>query len=170
MKTKRISIVASFVMLVILVSVVPATAQTERIDYTGTVCIDSLSGGYEWTSGNVYHQRDVVTSGVVISDSPYMAADAVIIQNLDWNLLTNDVHVYGTLEISPDAYDGTWVGHWSTHVYGAVELRGSSTAIGTGELEGMFDFNNMSSPANPNPACWQGGTDISGYIMILPRQ
>jgi hypothetical protein len=169
MKANRVSIVLSIVMLIILVSAVPGAAKTERIEYTGTVCITSLEGGSDWVSGDmVSHTRNVVTSGTTTTTTPYLTGNIVIMQNSDINLLTGEVHAYGSLVISPTAYPGaTFVGHWSTHVFGGV-LRGSSTAIGTGDLEGVFDFNDMQNPANPNPNCFMGGTDFSGSIMITP--
>ncbi len=167
MKAKKISLIVALAMVLILIGAVPAAAQPEKIEYTGKVCITHLEGGREWIEGNVYHQRDALTSGFLVADTDVLNGEIIIIQNLDINQMTGEVHAFGTVELHPDGYDGTFVGSFSTHVFDGV-LRGSSTLVGNGDLKGMIDFNDMSGPAVYNPLCYMGGTDSSGTLMITP--
>ncbi len=152
MKAKKITTVFIVAMLVILVGVVPATAKAVRVDYVSIGCVQ-YQGPPEhfWISEDgIVHMRGVTVNQVDTSTNDYDNGTATLIMDLDINPVTGYGHAYGSVTIYPIAYDGTWVGHWSTHV-SPEGLRGSMTARGTGELEGLILFNDMMStdPANP---------------------
>jgi hypothetical protein len=85
---------------------------------------------------------------------------------MDSNLKTGEVHAYGAGLIYPDAYEGTWEGNFSTHVSADGVVRGRAVVHGTGELEGMINFNSVLSPDFPDPDCNMMNTASEGYIII----
>jgi hypothetical protein len=163
MKAKRITVVFVLAIVVILVSAVPASARAIRIEYTSSDCTVVPWGPPErvWISDDgVLHQRGVQVTNSVTSSNDYIAGDMTLVMDFDIDLATGLGHAYGTLTIYPRAYNGTWVGHWSTHI-SPEGLNGSATGQGTGDLEGMKIFNNMSN-SDPNDPC----TNEWGSILI----
>jgi hypothetical protein len=148
----KVIYISILVMLFILVSAMPATAKAEKVNFTGTTCIVSQSPPERfWISEDgIIHMRGIVTKNVDVTDSPYDTGSASMIMNVDINPLTGEAHGYGTFILSPTAYSGTWEGHWSTHI-SPDGLRGLAVGHGTGELEGLQIFNNMTSddPSDP---------------------
>jgi hypothetical protein len=168
MKAKRITVVFVLAMVVILVSAIPAAARATRIYYTGAECpITQGDPERQWISEDgILHQRGITTHSLVTSDSPYWLGTNDVLWNTEINLATGEVHGYGVVSIHPDAYAGTWEGHFSTHVYSDGTLQGSATVHGTGELEGLKAFNTQSTPAYPDPACFGMNTSDTGYILV----
>jgi hypothetical protein len=168
MKAKRITVVFVLAMVVILVSAVPAAARATRIYYTGAEC--PITQGYperQWISEDgILHQRGIPLHNILTSDSPYWRGTNDVVMNAEINLATGEVHAYGIASINPDAYDGTWEGHFSTHVSADGTLLGSATVHGTGELEGMKAFNTQSTPPEPLEECFNMNTINTGYILI----
>jgi len=163
MKAKRITIIFVLAMVVILMSAVPAAARATRIEYTSLDCTIAPWGSPErvWISDDgVLHQRGVQVINRVTSSSVYVTGDMTLEMNFDIDLATGLGHAYGTLSIVPTAYNGTWEGHWSTHI-SPEGLTGNATGQGTGDLEGMKIFNNMSN-LDPNDPC----TNEWGSILI----
>ncbi|HSB67648.1 MAG TPA: hypothetical protein VLD65_13825 [Anaerolineales bacterium] len=161
MKTKKVTTVFIVAMLVILVGVVPAAAKAVRVDYVSTGCI-VYQGPPErfWISEDaIVHMRGITFNQVDTSTNDYDNGTATLIANIDMNPITGYGHAYGSVTIYPTAYDGTWVGQWSTH-RSPDGLKGSMTARGTGELEGLLLFNDMRSTDPTNPC-----TD--GYETVL---
>jgi hypothetical protein len=167
MKAKRFSVIVVSVLILVLVSIVPASARAERVYYTGYTCPVYVGPPERmWISeDNVLHMRGVYTDNILTSTSPYLDGTAVIIMNEDVDLNTGNVHAFGNLVITPATIAGTWVGNFSTHVTGGV-VRGTGTGHGTGALEGMIDFNQMSSPDVYLPECNNINTNSSGYVLI----
>lgn len=157
------SILLVLAMVVVLVSTVPASAQAERIYMSGTTCIQTQSPPERfWISEDgIMHMRGISTSNIDVTDSPYDTGTASMIMNFDIDPRTGYGHAFGTFTIYPTTYDGTWEGHWSSHI-APDGLRGSATGHGTGELEGLQIFNNMSS-INPNDPC-----TISDIVVLIP--
>lgn len=157
------SILLVLAMVVVLVSAVPASAQAERIFISGTTCIQTQSPPERfWISEDgIMHMRGIITSNIDVTDSPYDTGMASMIMNIDIDPTTGYGHAFGSFTIYPTTYDGTWEGHWSTHI-APDGVRGSATGHGTGELEGLQIFNNMSSE-NPNDPC-----TISDIVVLIP--
>jgi hypothetical protein len=168
MKAKKITVVFVLAMVVILVSAVPAAARATRIYYTGAEC--PITQGYperQWISEDgILHQRGITLHNILTSDSPYWRGTNDVVMNAEINLATGEVHAYGIASINPDAYDGTWEGHFSTHVSADGTLLGSATVHGTGELEGMKAFNTQSTPPKPLEECFKMNTINTGLILI----
>ncbi len=166
MKAKKVVIVVFMVIVLVLVSVIPASARAERLFYTGRTC-PTYVGPPErmWISeDNVLHMRGIYSDNTMVATTPYLTGTAVIIMNEDVDLNTGNVHAFGSVLIHPTGIDGTWEGNFSTHVVGGV-VRGTYTGHGTGELEGMLDFNDMSTDV-PDPLCNGINTLSSGSILI----
>ncbi len=161
MNAKKVTTLIIVAMLVILVGVIPAAAQAVRVDYIAVGCIISQGPPERfWVSEDgIVHMRGVTIDQVDISTNDYDNGTATLIVNIDMNPVTGYGHAYGSLTIYPTAYDGTWVGQFSTH-RSPEGLRGSMTARGTGELEGLLLFNDMRSTDPTNPC-----TD--GYETVL---
>jgi hypothetical protein len=167
MKAKRIIVVFVLAMVVILVSAVPAAARTTRIYYTAAECpITQGNPERQWISGNILHQRGIPLHNILTSDSLYWVGTNDVVMNTEINLATGEVHAYGIVSIHPGAHDGTWDGHFSTHVSADGTLLGSATVHGTGELEGMKAFNTQSTPPEPLEECFYMNTIDTGYILI----
>ena len=165
MKAKKVAIVVLMVIVLVLVGAIPASARAQRIYYTGRTC-PTFVGPPErqWISeDNVLHMRGSYTDNTLTATTPYLEATAVIIMNQDVDLNTGNVHAFGSVVIQPTGIDGTWVGNFSTHVVGGV-VRGRVIGHGTGALEGMLDFNNVSTDT-PDPLCNNINTLSSGYIL-----
>ena len=165
MNHKRISkpsIILTLALLVVLVSVVPASAQAERLTFTGTTCIQSQSPPEKlWISDDgVMHSRGVVLTNIDVTDGDYDTGIAILTGNMDINLATGYGHAYGTFTIYPAAFEGTFEGSWSSHI-SPDGLRGRAVGHGTGELEGVHVYNEMSSD-NPADPC----TNSSITILI----
>ena len=163
MKAKKITVIFVLAMVVILVSAVPAAARATHIEYTSGDCTIAPWGPpeREWISDDgILHQRGVLLINSVTSSSDYITGDMTIEMDFDIDLATGLGHAYGSLSIAPTAYNGTWEGHWSTHISPAG-LQGRATGQGTGDLEGMKIFNNMWN-SDPNDPC----TNEWGTILI----
>ena len=168
MNAKKITVIFVLAMVVILVSAVPAAARATRIYYTGAECpITQGDPERQWISEDgILHQRGIPLHNILTSDSPYWLGTNDAVMNTEINLATGEVHAYGMVSIHPDAYDGTWEGHFSTHVSADGTLLGSATVHGTGELEGMKAFNTQSTPPIPLEECFYMNTIDTGYILI----
>ncbi len=164
----RLSIMLILILVLILVSAIPTSAQAERVYLTGTQCPISLgTPEREWISEDgVLHQRGVAMINISTSESPYLEGMSYLVANFEINLLTGAVHAYGSGETRPSAYDGTWVGRFSTHISPEGVIEGSIVLHGTGELEGLILFNTVSNPTAPDPACNNMNTANQGYVLI----
>ncbi len=160
-KKSRITIIITLVLLGVLVSFIPAAAQAQHLDFTGTTCMLSQSPPEKfWISEDgILHMRGIVTQNIDVA-GPYDTGTASMTMNIDINPITGEGHGYGTFTIYPAAYNGTFEGHWSSHI-SPDGLRGSAAGHGTGDLEGLQTFNNMSSDT-PNDPC----TNSSITILI----
>jgi hypothetical protein len=171
MNHKRIPTLATILILaivVILVGTVPAAAKAERIYYTGVDCPIYIGPpAKEWVSEDgVLHQRGIPMTTSLTYNLPELNGKNYIMANMDVDMATGAVHVYGTVDIHPNGIDGTWIGYFSTHVSPEGVLNGRAVAHGTGELEGMKSFNKISSPEVLDPACFNMNTAGIGYILI----
>ncbi len=168
MNEKRITVIFVMAMVVILVGTVPAAAKATRIYYTGAECpIIQGEPERQWISEDgILHQRGITVHAIVTSASPYWMGTNDVVWSTEINLATGEVHGYGEVSIHPDAYNGTWEGHFSTHVSADGTILGNATVHGTGELEGMKAFNIQSTPPYPDPACFGINTIDTGYILI----
>jgi hypothetical protein len=167
-RISRLSIILVLALVLILVSAVPASATAERKFFTGTTCpITQGTPDREWISEDgVLHQRGVALTSISTSANPYLAGLNSLVANFEINLLTGAVHVYGPAVLHPAAHEGTWVGHFSTHVSPLGVIDGSMVMHGTGDLEGLILFNTISNPEAPDPACNNVNTSDTGYVLI----
>ena len=170
MNQKRISVLSIIfilAMVIILAGTVPAAARAEKIPFTGEDCPETVGlAEKQWVSGGVLHQRGVPMFNTLEYDPAFLTGTANLMANFDIDQATGAVHAYGSIEIQPDGVEGTWVGRFSTHVSAEGVVNGNAVVHGTGELEGMMAFNNVSSPAAPDPACNGMNTSSNGYILI----
>ncbi len=156
----KITIVFSLALLVVLVSVVPASARAQRLSYTGNTCTQSQTPPEKfWISDDgVMHQRGMVLTNIDVTDGDYDTGINILTGNIDLDLATGYGHAYGTFTLYPSAYSGTFEGNWSSHI-SPDGLRGIAVGHGTGELEGLQIFNNMSSN-NPTDPCTNSNITI----------
>jgi hypothetical protein len=161
-KRSKIIFILSLTMLVVLVSAVPAYAEAQRLNFTGTTCTQSQTPPEKfWISDDgIMHQRGIVLTNIDVTDGDYDTGINVLTGNIDLNLATGYGHAYGTFTIYPAAFEGTFEGSWSSHI-SPDGLRGRGVGHGTGELEGVQVFNEMSSD-NPADPC----TNSSITILI----
>ncbi len=154
-------------MVLVLIGAVPAAAKAERIPFSGEDCPFSLGPiEKQWVSDDgVLHQRGVRMTNTLVYEPDILSGTAELMANFDTHLATGAVHGYGTIVIHPSGVNGTWVGSFSTHVSEGV-VEGRAVVRGTGELEGMIAFNNVSSPVAPNPDCNNMNTASNGTILI----
>lgn len=164
MNQKRISVLSTIfivAMAVLLAGTVPAAAQAEQLHFTGTNCIYPQSPPERsWVSDDgILHQRGMGMISINVADSDYLTGIMIVNGNIDLNLATGDGHTYGTLTIYPEAYNGTFEGNWTSHI-SADSLRGTVVAHGTGELEGMQLFGDLSGESPLINPCTNGDMTI----------
>lgn len=170
MNHKRISILSTIfllAMVVLLAGTVPAAARAERIYFSGEDCpIFVGPPERQWVSEDGgLHMRGIPMITTLTYEPPDLSGLNYLVMNQDVDP-TGAVHVYGTVDLHPDSGGGTWVGIFSTHVSPEGVISGRAVAHGTGAYEGMITFNNVSSPAAPNPDCYNMNTASNGYILI----
>jgi hypothetical protein len=167
-RKSKIAVIFTLIVLVLLVGVVPASAQAKRIYYTSYECPISMTPPErQWVSEDgILHQRGVHQVNEITSSTPYLTGYNYLEINADISLVTGEVHVYGKVDLQPTAYEGSWIGFFTTHISSEGVLDGKATARGTGDLEGMMDFNNMHFPLVPDPACFNMDTAEDGYILV----
>jgi hypothetical protein len=159
-KRSKIIIILSLAMLLVLVGAMPAYAEAERLNFTGTTCIQSQTPGRTWISDDgILHDRGGVLTNINTADSDYGSGIMILTGNIDLDLDTGNGHTYGTLVLYPSAYDGTFVGSWSSHI-SAGSLRGISVAHGTGDLEGLQMFVDLSGDNPLSNPCTNADTTI----------
>ena len=171
MNHKRISTLSTIfvlAMVMLMAGSVPAAAKAERIYFTGQDCpIYVGPPERQWVSEDgVLHQRSVPMTTTLTYDTPYLNGMNYLVVNMDVDLATGAVHVYGITEAHPDGIEGTWEGHFSTHVSPEGVINGRAVVHGTGELEGMISFLDISSPDVPDPACSNMNTTSNGTILL----
>jgi hypothetical protein len=161
-KKSKTMIILSLALMLFLVYAIPASAQAERLSFSGTTCTQSQTPPEKfWISDDgVMHSRGAVLTNIDVIDGDYDTGIAIMTGDIDLNLATGYGHAHGTFTLYPSAYSGTFEGHWSSHI-SPDGLRGSAVGHGTGELEGVQIFNNMSSD-NPNDPC----TNSSITVLI----
>jgi hypothetical protein len=161
-RRSKIIFILSLAMLFVMVSAVPASAQAQRLSFSGTTCTQSQTQPEKfWISDDgVMHSRGSVLTNIDMTDGDYDTGMAIMTGNVDLDLVTGYGHAHGTFILYPAAYNGTFEGSWSSHL-SPDGLRGVAVGHGTGELEGVQIFNNMSSD-NPNDPC----TNSSITVLI----
>lgn len=173
MNHKRITRLGTFfilAMIVVLAGAVPVAAKAERIYYSGEDCpIYVGPAEREWVSDGILHRRGIEMITTLLYEPSDLNGTNQIVANMDVDLATGAVHVYGTAELHPDEGEGTWVGFFSTHVSPEGVIKGNAVVHGTGDFEGMIGFNSISSPDVLDPACGYMNTASNGYILI-PHQ
>lgn len=169
MNHKRISILSTLfilVMVTFLAGSVPAAAQAEKIYFSGEDCPIAMGAPEKQWIGEdgVLHLRGIPLTTRLDYD-PFNGFNYLVV-NQDMDLATGAVHVYGSVEIHPDGIQGVWLGHFSTKMSPEGVVEGRAVIHGTGELEGKFGINNISSPDAPDPACFNQNTASNGYILV----
>ncbi len=163
--THKSKFIISFtlVLLIVLLGVLPASAQAQRLFASGTTCIQSQSPPVKfWISDDgVVHTRGGVLTNLDVTDSAYDTGINVLTGNTDIDPATGYGHAYGTFILSPSAYNGTFEGHWSSHI-SPDGLRGIAVGHGTGELEGIQIFNELSSNNASDPCTY------SSLTILIP--
>ncbi len=160
-RKSKIAVFFTLVVLVVLVSVVPASAQAEQLHFTGTNCVYPLSPPERsWISDDgILHERGTGLISYNVADSDYGTGIMIVNANIDLDLVTGNGHTYGTLTIYPDAYNGTFEGNWTSHISDG-SLRGTAVAHGTGDLEGLQMFVDLSGESPLINPCTNGDTTI----------
>ncbi len=161
-KKSKITFILCLVLVIVLVGAIPASAQAERLIISGTTCIQYQEPPEKfWISDDgIMHSRGAVLHNIDVTDSPYDTGINILTGNVDLDHATGYGHAYGTFILYPTAYDGTFEGSWSSHI-SPDGLRGKAVGHGTGELEGIQIFNELSS-SNANDPC----TNSSETILI----
>jgi hypothetical protein len=141
--SKTIKFIGIFIVLVMVLSVVPATILAQSpgpiYHYSSYMAkCSELPPKQAWVTGQVLHLRGIVSTGRTYGD-PYFAGTFENTVNLDLNLETGSGNVHGYGKIMPDEYDGTWEGgHFTGPILNFI-YNGQGIDYGTGELEGMMD-------------------------------
>ncbi len=99
----KLGITLLLAIVVVLVSVVPASAKAERIYITGSTCIQTQGPPERfWISEDgIMHMRGIITSNIDVTDSPYDTGSASMIMNIDIDPTTGYGHAFGTFTIYP---------------------------------------------------------------------
>jgi hypothetical protein len=159
-KMSNIVFILSLAILVVVVSAVPAYAQAQRLNFIGTTCTQSQTPPEKfWISDDgVMHSRGALLTNIDVTNGDYDTGINILTGDIDLDLATGYGHAHGTFTIYPAGYNGTFEGSWSSHI-SPDGLRGIAVGHGTGDLEGVQIFNNMSSD-NPNDPCTNSNITI----------
>ncbi len=91
-----------------------------------------------WTDDGIMHIRNRKLASVVISDSIAHAGVGTIVSSADIDTVSGHLVYAGTLEIRPEALDGSWSGVFFMLIDDAG-LRGQAVLHGNGpDLDGMY--------------------------------
>ena len=140
--------VIALVLGLLLISL-PAAAETDRIDFTGTQQSTGVADpGREWTSGPIQHVRDRALTGLNFPDAstglPALGiTEGTLNYNLDtrtgvgraWGTLTIDYGDAGGIEASyqgelrPDAVPGGFLGEFRVVGHGYGDLEGAQLRV-----------------------------------------
>jgi hypothetical protein len=154
--------------------VLPVAAQPLEEGYTIFACeIAQLDPGEMWTSGdNVLHIRNQVVVHKVYADNPLLRGYNTVTRNLDINLKTGQVHVFGSFDYKVEGVDGSWVGRFTIHSEPGVPYWGNGTAQGTGELKGITQKTQFAPipPDYPNNPCENAATTGMHTVFFIDHR
>jgi hypothetical protein len=123
----------------LLLATMPASAKTSRtpLDITEYVCMNTP--GKEWVGGNVYHLRGQIHKAVEVVNGEVWGFTTATL-DLDWNLKTGQVTVWGFADLMPTGVDGGYAGAGAFRFYGSGpnSFMGNWAAQGYGDLKGQF--------------------------------
>jgi hypothetical protein len=109
------------------------------------------------------HARGVTIELELVAGNDYVDGINYGVMNYDANLVTGDVHVYGTAKLVPDAYmdTGYYEGNFSSHWSG---LEGWRNAVfhGHGALDGIM-------VTNEGYAMDENGCDFFIGTILIPK-
>jgi hypothetical protein len=172
-RTTRVAVVIFLLVATSLLVVATSLAQPpgppER--YTGIQVTCAEIPGEMWLTGQVLHIRGVVSTGWTFGHD-YFAGQFTNHTDIDLNLVTFAGNAKGTILIEPDAYQGSWQGHFTGPILNGM-YSGQSLDFGEGELAGLMDIAHIQQidPATlPNNPC--GGPPVSAFLvegMIVER-
>ncbi len=169
MNHKRISILSTvfiLAMVILLAGSVPAAAQAEKVYFSGEDCPIAMGAPEKQWIGEdgMLHLRGIPLT-TRVDYAPFNGFNYLVV-NQDTDLATGATHVYGSVEIHTEGVQGAWLGHFSTYISPEGVIEGRAVVRGTGELEGKFGINHISSPDAPDPECFDKNTASNGYILV----
>ncbi len=168
MNKKRIPGLVSLVLILLLVSTIPASANPNwvRVDIIEVFC-DYQTGGW-WVDGDMYYERGSVETGYKIplsADDPFPTGTYTIDVNLDLNFATGQGIGYGDVRFDPDGYSGAFIGWWHGTFYNDTQTaawlvkQAHANTDGVGDAEG-WRTKGKSYSIDPSPFAYVCGGDI----------
>jgi hypothetical protein len=137
---KKIKILLPLLVITaLLLTVVPASAESARIpiDAIEYVCLNTP--GNAWMEGNVYHVRGQINENVVVADGQVWGINTASI-DFDYNLKTGQIVVRGFADFVPTEGGGGYTGIGFFRFFGA----GNNPIIGVSVFQGYGAFKGQS--------------------------
>jgi hypothetical protein len=144
MNKKRIPGLVGLVLILLLVSTIPASANPNwiRVDVVEVFCTYEV--GEAWVEGDMYYERGSVETGFKLplsDDDPFPYGTYTVDVNLALNLATGEGTGYGDVRFDPDGYAGAFTGWWHGTFYqtqtGAwLVKQAHANTDGVGDAEG----------------------------------
>ena len=119
------------VIAALLLTVLPASAQSTRTPIQATEYVCLHTPGTAWMEGNVYHVRGQVNENVVVAAGQIWGINTAII-NFDYNLKTGQIVVQAKADFVPLGAAGGYAGTGFFRFFGA----GNNPIIGVGVFQG----------------------------------
>jgi hypothetical protein len=137
---KKIKILLPLIVIAaLLLTVLPASAQSTRtlVNAIEYVCLNTP--GNTWLEGNVYHVRGQVNENVVVSNGQVWGINTASI-DFDYNLKTGQIVVRAKADFAPFSADGGYSGVGFFRFFGA----GNNPIIGVSVFQGYGSFKGQS--------------------------
>ena len=166
---RKLSFVLTIVMLLTIFTVATrqAAADDAWTSFTAQDTVCSQEPGQLELAGNAMHITGQINHEVIQSDEDRVDGIITVVVNGVVNLHTGDGHFFGDFVLEPDAYDGTFAGHFSVQIADGV-LTGHSLGHGTGELTGHIyrtDLSGFIVPDDPPCSNPLGTLHIDGQLL-----
>ena len=162
---KHIVSLILIVLAVLLLTLQPVQAQTNRVSFTGTeTSVADISPGVEsFPGGKLYHVRGAVSSFAFSATDPRVCGENLVTINWNFRFVDEPVFVTGpmwgtfVLTTSGGAWEGTWTGRRDENGYSYFHFTGA----GTGGYAGM-SIHFTSERLDPDPTQPES---VSGFIV-----
>lgn len=132
MKSKRYTLLAILLVLILLASAAPVSAKTTRVEFTGNEACDDPLILKEWMSGPNYHANGITSTCYDTASIPELTGTDYLTDGRMKFVGPNFILV-GTLRME-SAEGGVWKGSW---VLPANSTTIQVTGHGEGKYEGM---------------------------------
>lgn len=178
MNTKKLLTTGILMLIALVLTIVPASARTTKIEVEAIQVNCSYAPGVFWVSDGIYHTRGGLQSGPRIPlspEDPIQELESVYSTfNLNLNLKTLKGNGWGSF--TGEGFEGIWNGKLTGNEQGIWDIEGQSIGHGISpEFEG-WELRIEWESIDPDPYAWacDGATPArvnhSNVTYLIPGQ